>query len=236
MKNFFSSLDLKKLPAHIAIIMDGNGRWAKKHNLPIIEGHTQGIKAVREVVEGCRELGIKYLTLYTFSEENWKRSPTEVKSLMNLLYEHLETELEELKENNVKVQFMGRLYKFPLKIRQRINKMIIATSENSGLILTLALSYSGRAEIVDAVQKIINSKIKKINVKTFKNYLYLPNLPDPDLIIRTSGEMRISNFLLYQLAYSELYITSVLWPDFSKEELGKAIYEFQQRKRRFGGR
>ncbi len=236
MKNPPFSLDLTKLPTHIAIIMDGNGRWAKIHNLPIVEGHKKGIEVVRKVVEGCGELGIKYLTLYTFSEENWKRSPKEIKSIMDLLYKHLETELDELNKHNVKVQFMGRLYKLPLKIRKRINRMALMTTKNTGLTLTLALSYSGRAEIVDAVQKIVNSNVKKINVKTFKHYLYIPNLPDPDLVIRTSGEMRISNFLLYQLAYSELYITPILWPDFKKEDLFKAISEFQRRKRRFGGR
>jgi undecaprenyl diphosphate synthase len=229
-------IDKTKLPYHIAIIMDGNSRWAKNKNLPTIEGHREGIESVRDIVESCGIIGIKYLTLYTFSEENWKRSPMEVREIMNLLYEHLESELDELNKNQVKVQFIGRLHKLPRKIQTRIEKMIFVTQNNKGLCLTLAISYGGRAEIVDAVKKIIALGVKKITAKSFKKYLYLPDLPDPDLLIRTSGEQRISNFLLYQIAYTELYITPTLWPDFRTTHLLQAIHNYQQRERRFGGR
>ncbi|MCK4351949.1 isoprenyl transferase [candidate division WOR-3 bacterium] len=228
------NIDKARLPAHIAIIMDGNGRWAKKRHLPKIEGHKKGIESVRDIVESCGEIGIHYLTLYTFSEENWKRSVLEIRNLMHLLQEHLDKELDELNKDNVRVWFIGRLYKFPLSIRQRIQKMLTTTQNNTGLTLILALSYGGKAEIVDAVQKIINNEIKKINENSFKKYLYAPKLPDPDLLIRTSGEQRISNFLLYQTAYTEIWVTDVLWPDFETPHLLQAIQNYQHRKRKFG--
>lgn len=227
-------IDKSRLPRHIAIIMDGNGRWAKEKKLPRIKGHKEGIESVREIVETCGAIDIPYLTLYTFSEENWCRPLTEIKEIMNLLYDHLESELYELNRNRVKVQFIGRLHKLSRKIRARMEKMVEITKNNTGLCLTLAISYGGRAEIIDAVHKIINSEVKRINEKTFKKYLYTSNLPDPDLLIRTSGEQRISNFLLYQIAYSEIYISPVFWPDFRTNDLLQAIYEYQCRERRFG--
>ncbi|MBI4723141.1 MAG: isoprenyl transferase [Candidatus Stahlbacteria bacterium] len=225
-----------KLPVHIAIIMDGNGRWAKEKKLPRIEGHREGIESVRDIVESCGEIGIKYLTLYTFSEENWSRPIMEVKEIISLLYEQLDTELDGLNQNNVKVQFIGRIHKLPGKVKKRIERMVTTTQKNTGLCLTFAISYSGRAEIIDAVNKIIDLRIKKVNEKGFKKYLYTHTLPDPDLLIRTSGEQRVSNFLLYQIAYTEIVFTSILWPDFRTNELLQSIYEYQQRERRFGGR
>lgn len=229
------NIDKKKLPKHIAIIMDGSGRWAKQRKLPRIAGHREGIESVRDIVESCGEIGVSYLTLYTFSEENWRRPIREIRGLMQLFKEHLDNELERLNKNNVRVQFIGRLHKMPTSIRTRIKKMTEITKNNTGLVLTLAISYGGRIEIVDAVRKIIESKVKRINETSFKKYLYAPQLPDPDLLIRTSGEQRISNFLLYQIAYSEIYITSVLWPDFKTPHLMEAIQDYQQRKRKFGG-
>ena len=228
-------IDKSKLPRHIAIIMDGNGRWAKDKGLPRIDGHREGIESVREIVESCGALGIPYLTLYTFSEENWSRPTSEIRNLMRLLSKSLESEIDKLNENRVRVWFMGRLYKLPLPVRTRIQRMSNTTKNNDGLTLTLALSYGGRAEIVDAVHKIIKSGIKRIDEKVFKRYLYTPELPDPDLLIRTAGEQRVSNFLLYQIAYSEIWITPVLWPDFRTPDLIQAIQDYQLRKRKFGG-
>jgi undecaprenyl diphosphate synthase len=225
----------RRLPRHVAIIMDGNGRWAKQKKLPKIEGHREGIESVRDIVESCGVIGIQYLTLYTFSEENWRRSVTEIKDLMSLLYRHLESELDELSKNRVRVEFMGRLHKLPGRVRQRMMNMVESTRNNAGLRLTLAVSYGGRAEIVDAVRKIIDSGVKRVTEKSFKKYLYAPDMPDPDLLIRTSGEQRISNFLLYQIAYSEIFITPLLWPDFRTNEFLQAIHEYQRRNRRFGG-
>lgn len=229
-------IEKRKLPRHIAIIMDGNGRWAKERKLPRIEGHKEGIESVRDIVESCGEIGISYLTLYTFSKENWKRPITEIREIMNLLYEHLESELQELNKNQVRVQFIGRFHKLRKKIRDRMQNMVEATKNNTGLCLTFAISYSGRAEIIDGVREIIKSGVKRIDEQSFRKYLYASNHPDPDLLIRTSGEQRVSNFLLYQIAYTEMYITPVLWPDFRTHELLQAIYEYQQRERRFGGR
>lgn len=225
-----------KLPVHVAIIMDGNGRWASKHKLPVIEGHREGVESVRDIVESCRVIGVKYLTIYTFSEENWYRPPAEVAGLLKLLHHHLESEIDELNENKVRVQFIGRINKFPSSVKKRMERMLEVTAKNKGLVLSVALSYGGRAEIIDAVNKIVSSGVKKVNEKSFYKYLYDPGLPDPDLLVRTSGEQRISNFFLYQLAYSEIYITPVLWPDFRTPELLDAIKWFQQRERRFGRR
>ncbi|MDI6840810.1 MAG: isoprenyl transferase [bacterium] len=227
-------IDKNKLPNHIAIIMDGNGRWAKNRGLPRIEGHREGIESVRDIVESCGDIGISNLTLYTFSEENWNRPMSEITELMKLLTHTLESELYELNKNKVRVQFIGRLHKLPYSVRTRMQKMIETTKNNTGLNLTLALSYGGRSEIIDAVRKIIRSNVKRIDERTFKKYLYAPELPDPDLLIRSSGEQRISNFLLYQIAYTEIYITPVLWPDFRTAELIQAIQEYQRRKRKFG--
>ncbi len=227
-------IDKRKLPQHIAIIMDGNGRWAKNRNLQRIAGHREGIESVRNIVESCGEIGISYLTLYTFSEENWNRPLNEIRKIMALLANHLESELPELNKDNVKVQFIGRLHKLSGGIRRKIQKMTETTKNNTGLCLTLAISYGGRSEIIDAVRKIIQSGVKRVTEKSFKKYLYTSGIPDPDLLIRTSGEQRISNFLLYQIAYTEIFVTPVLWPDFKTPELLQAIREYQQRTRRFG--
>jgi len=194
-------------------------------------GHYQGVERVRDITRKCGELGVKYLTLYTFSTENWQRPEEEVREIMSLLTKVIRREEKELMENNVKLKVIGRIKDLPKEPRRALRELIRKTSNNTGLVLTLALSYGGRQEIIDAVKKI---RGKRVSIKNFKNYLYDPDLPDPDLLIRTGGEMRISNFLLWQIAYSELYFTKTLWPDFSKEELLKAIKDYSSRERRFG--
>jgi undecaprenyl diphosphate synthase len=233
-------IDKEKLPRHIAVIMDGNGRWAKKKNLNRISGHLKGVDAVREVVTSCRELGIKVLTLYAFSQENWQRPKEEVAALMGLLKEYLLKECEEMLKNNIRLSAIGRLEDLPADVLMTLKDAIKKTEKCDGMILNLALSYSGRAEILHAVRKIV-SDLKKgrigeeeIDLSSFAQYLWTRDLPDPDLLIRTSGESRISNFLLYQIAYTELYLTETLWPDFNREELFKAIVDYQLRERRFG--
>ncbi|OGR82928.1 MAG: di-trans,poly-cis-decaprenylcistransferase [Elusimicrobia bacterium RIFCSPLOWO2_01_FULL_54_10] len=225
----------KPLPRHIAIIMDGNGRWAKSRGLPRIFGHRAGTQSVREAVKVCGELGIEALTLYAFSTENWARPKAEVSALMGLLSKMLSTEVSELNKSGVRLMAVGRLHELPAKVRGELEKAIDKLKSNTGLILNLALNYGGRQEIADAVNKIIHLGIKKVDEKILSKYLYTADLPDPDLMIRTSGEMRISNFLLYQLAYAELYVTPTLWPDFRREHLYQAIASFQARERRFGG-
>ena len=232
---------IEKIPRHIAIIMDGNGRWAQKRGLPRILGHRTGIESVREIVRACSELGVEYLTLYTFSRENWKRPPKEVKALMGMLKRLLRQEVEELHRRNVRIRAIGRIMDLPDEVRKELVKAIEITKNNDGLKLYLALSYGGRAEIVDAVKNVAR-KVKEnrlnlndIDEEIVRNSLYDPELPDPDLLIRTSGEMRISNFLLWQIAYTEIYVTPTLWPDFRKEELIKAIEDYRKRERRFGG-
>jgi undecaprenyl diphosphate synthase len=233
-------IDKEKLPHHIAIIMDGNGRWAKKKNLSRISGHIKGVNAVREIVTACRELGIKVLTLYAFSIENWKRPKDEVAALMGLLKEYLFKEGEEMIQNNIRLSAIGRLEDLPLDVRKTLNETIKKTERCDGMILNLALSYGGRSEIVHATQAIVSDfqkgKIKQeeINLQCFSQYLWTRGIPDPDLLIRTSGEFRISNFLLWQIAYTELYVTETLWPDFDRKELLKAIADYQSRERRFG--
>jgi len=234
-------LDRKRLPKHIAIIMDGNGRWAEKRNLPRIEGHKAAIAAVRDIVEACGELEIQTLTLYAFSTENWKRPSREVNGLMLLLRQQLQEQTGELNENNVRLRAIGQLNRIPRRVRQELEKSIHLTRSNTGLILNLALNYGGRQEIVQATRRIAQDveegrlKIKEINEDLFANYLYTANLPELDLLIRPSGEMRVSNLLLWQLAYAELYVTPTLWPDFRKRDLLLALVSYQQRKRRFGG-
>ncbi|MBM4307933.1 MAG: isoprenyl transferase [Deltaproteobacteria bacterium] len=233
-------IDKEKLPRHIAIIMDGNGRWAKKKNLNRISGHIKGVDAVREVVTSCRELGIKVLTLYAFSKENWQRPKDEVAALMGLLKEYLLKEREEMLKNNIRLSAIGRLEDLPTDVLITLRETIKETEKCDGMILNLALSYGGRSEILHAVREIISDlkkgKIREdeIDMSSFSNYLWTRELPDPDLLIRTSGEFRISNFLLYQMAYTELYLTETLWPDFNREELLKAIADYQLRERRFG--
>jgi undecaprenyl diphosphate synthase len=223
-----------KIPKHIAIIMDGNGRWASERNLPRIIGHKVGSESVREIIRVCLELGIEYLTLYSFSTENWQRPKEEIKGLMELLKFLLKNEVDELNRNGVSIKAIGRLDYLPNDVKNELFKAIEKTKNNNKLKLYLALSYGGRQEILDAVNKIINSKLEFVDEGTFRNFLYDPNLPDPDLLIRTSGEYRISNFLLWQISYSEFYFTKTLWPEFRREEFIKAIEDYSKRKRKFG--
>lgn len=233
-------IDQEKLPRHIAIIMDGNGRWAKKKKLNRIRGHIKGVDAVREVVTACAELGIKVLTLYAFSIENWQRPKEEVAALMGLLKEYLVKEGEEMVKNNIRLNAIGRLEDLPQDVLITLRETMKKTEKCDGMILNLALSYGGRSEILHAVRGIISDlkkgklKEEEIDLSAFQKYLWTGDLPDPDLLIRTSGESRISNFLLYQIAYTELYLTRTLWPDFNRKELLKAIADYQLRERRFG--
>lgn len=229
-----------EIPRHIAIIMDGNGRWAKSKNLPRIAGHREGVESVREIVKSSARIGVKYLTLYTFSTENWKRPKTEVTTLMRLLVKVLRREIQELHNNDVRLQAIGDIPALPKDVQKELADAIDKTRNNKTLTLVLALSYSGRWEIVDAVRSIARDlkegKIseEEIKIDTFSKYLNTKNIPDPDLLIRTSGEMRISNFLLWQLAYSEMYITPVFWPQFREKDLLEAIADYGKRERRFG--
>lgn len=233
-------IDRKKLPEHIAIIMDGNGRWAKKKGNERIFGHRNAIKAVRETVEAAAELGIAYLTLYAFSTENWNRPRTEIDALMSLLVSTLDSETKTLMDNNIQLAAIGDLESLPVKVRNHLQRTMKKTNGNTGMKLILALSYSGRWEIIDALKSIAR-KIEKgeleardLSFELFNEYLQTGGIPDPALLIRTSGEYRVSNFLLWQIAYAELYFTETLWPDFGKEELFEAICNFQNRERRFG--
>ena len=234
-------IDRNALPAHIAIIMDGNGRWARKRGLPRVAGHRAGINAVREVVEGSAELGIPVLTLYAFSVENWKRPLSEVSTLMQLLKEYLNKELANLNKNNIRFRTIGRTDELDASVQAELDKAITTTSCNGGMIFNVALNYGGRAEIVDAVNRLLNNGGRAaaanggVTEKDFAEYLYTAGQPDPDLLIRTSGELRISNFLLWQIAYAEIWVTETLWPDFEKRHLYEAILAFQKRERRYGG-
>ena len=222
---------------HVAIIMDGNGRWADRRGLPRVEGHRQGARQVSEVLEAAQEAGVEFLTLYAFSTENWKRPPSEVAALMGLLEEFLDDKLPELMEKNVRLRTVGRTDGLPAGARRKLLAAIKATAGNTAGTLNLALNYGGRAEIVDAVNRILSEKpTGKIDENSFRNYLYAPDIPDPELMIRTSGELRLSNFLLWQLSYAELYVTDTLWPDFGTAEFRKALDAFAGRDRRFGGR
>ncbi len=238
--SFKEKLDLKKLPKHIAIIMDGNGRWAKQKGNMRIFGHKSGVNGVREASEACAELGIGYLTLYAFSTENWNRPQIEVNALMELLVTTINSETPTLLKNNIRLSTIGNINDLPLKTRDKLIDAIEKTSNNTGLVLNLALSYSSKSEIIQAVKTIIDKvqlgqiSVNDIDETLFENCLYTAGMPNPDLLIRTSGEQRISNFLLWQIAYSELYFTNVLWPDFNRENLYQAIYDYQQRERRFG--
>ena len=229
-------IDKTNLPKHIAITMDGNGRWAKTKGKLRILGHQKGINAVREVVEAAVEIGIKYLTLFAFSTENWNRPRKEVNALMTLLVSSIHEETKTLMENDICLTVIGNISELPQKAQEKLAKAIKKTKNNSRMTLVLALSYSSRWEILNAVENIIKDglTVKQINEDTFQQYLTTKNVPDPELLIRTSGEYRISNFLLWQIAYSELYFTDTLWPDFNKEELKQAILDYQSRERRFG--
>jgi len=228
------------LPRHIAIIMDGNGRWAKERGLPRIKGHEQGAESVRAVTEACVEIGIEFLTVYAFSTENWRRPETEVQALWLLLEHFIAQETPTLMKNNVRLQAIGRLHELPTSCQQALREAIATTSKNTATTLILALNYSGRTELVDAVRELCREvaagarDIESIDAETVAAHLYTRGLPDPDLLIRTSGELRLSNFLLWQLSYTEIHVTPKLWPDFGKEELREAIAEFQKRERRYG--
>ena len=229
------------LPRHIAIIMDGNGRWAKQRGLPRISGHREGINSVREVVRAAGELGIQVLTLYVFSAENWRRPRREIGALMRLLQETTKREIDELMKNRVRLTVIGRLQDVTPAARRVLLDAVARTQGNTGLLLNLAINYGGRAELVDAVRSLAldvqagRVSAHAIDGNLFRKYLYTGELPDPDLLIRTSGEMRVSNFLLWQIAYTEIYVTDVLWPDFRREQLYRAILDYQGRERRFGG-
>ena len=240
MMGYKDQIDLLKLPQHIAIIMDGNGRWAKDKGKLRIFGHHNGVLSVRDVVEGAVELGVKYLTLYTFSSENWSRPKLEVMAIMELMVNTIHKEIETFMKNNVRLMAIGDLDMLPAKCRTELLNAINKTSVNTGLVLTLALSYSSRREILRAVKNIAGKvqkgelNIDDINEEVFENNLYTNGMPNPELLIRTSGEYRISNYLLWQIAYAELYFTTKLWPDFRKEDLYEAILNYQKRERRFG--
>lgn len=236
------AIDPDRLPAHIAVIMDGNGRWARQRNLPRVRGHQAGIKPVRMTVETCARMGIGALTLYAFSVENWKRPRQEVETLWRLLRIYLRRELPNLMKHRIRLTAIGRLDGLPADARRDLEEVVEATSRNRGLRVNLAINYGGRSEIVDAVNAVIEEARRKgrlsalrITEQAIAQHLYTAGQPDPDLLIRTSGEMRVSNFLLWQIAYAELYVTETLWPDFTRTELLQAILDFQRRERRFGG-
>ncbi|MDH5458491.1 MAG: isoprenyl transferase [Nitrospinota bacterium] len=235
-----NQVDLKRLPRHIAIIMDGNGRWAKKRMLPRVEGHRRGVKTVDKIVTLCAEMHIEALTLYSFSDENWNRPRSEIDALMKILDQYLNKELDRMMRENIRFNTIGRTHELPPSIQKLIRHSEDVTRNNDGLILTLALSYGGRQEIVDATKNIVRQvqegslSIEDIDFPVLESSLYTHDLPELDLLIRTSGEKRISNFLLYQMAYTELHYTQVLWPKFTEDDLLKAIIDFQSRERRFG--
>jgi undecaprenyl diphosphate synthase len=232
---------VKAVPRHVAVIMDGNGRWAQRRGLPRLAGHEQGAKSIRECIDAAIESGVEYLTLYAFSSENWKRPAIEVEGLMRLLERFLQEKLQELNDAGVRLQAIGRLNELPTICQRKLAEAIASTAANSRLTLILALSYSGRTEMVDAVRSIARDALagklaeEDITEKLFSKRLYTGNLPDPDLLIRTSGEVRLSNFLLWQLSYTEIHVTSKLWPDFQKEDFLNALRDFSQRTRRYGG-
>lgn len=238
---FLGRIDPKKIPAHVAIIMDGNGRWAKKRALPRLAGHKAGVKAVRQALEAAHDLGIKYLTLYAFSLENWRRPEDEVSGLMRLLVETVHGQLDELNVQGIRLNALGRWREMAPELVKEIERAVSETAGNTGGTLNLAVNYGARAEIVDAAKSLALSlkdgslAAESVTEEDFASRLYTAGTPDPELLIRTSGELRVSNFLLWQIAYAEIWISPVLWPDFKKQDLYEAIYEFQQRKRRFGG-
>ena len=234
-------ISIEKLPAHIAIIMDGNGRWAKKRFLPRNFGHQEGMKRVVEIVTSANNLGIKYLSLYAFSTENWKRPEDEVNGLMKILVIYINNELEKLHKNNVKINIMGDITKLPDFAKSEVIKALEKTSNNTGMTLNIALNYGGRDEIIRGVKKLVKDvelgiiDMKNIDTDSFSEYLYTKSQPDPDLLIRPSGELRLSNFMLYQIAYTEFYFSDILWPDFKERQLFEAVINYQERNRRFGG-
>ena len=240
MTELITDITSEQLPKHIAIIMDGNGRWAKQQNKPRVFGHRNGVKSVRDVIEACAEIGVEYLTLYAFSTENWKRPKLEVRTLMSLLVNSLKKELKTLQDNNIKLSMIGDITMMPSNAQKELKDVMEKTKNNNRLTLTLALSYGSRDEIVNVIKKISEKVVKNelqiedISENIINNHLYTFSLPDVDLMIRTSGEQRISNFLLWQCAYAELYFSKVLWPDFRRNHLFEAIKDYQNRERRFG--
>jgi len=234
-------IDMERIPAHIAIIMDGNGRWAKQRKLPRTMGHRAGMKNIKMMVEESSNLGVKYLTLYAFSTENWKRSKEEVGALMDLVVEFINKEFEELHRNNVKLNSIGDISKLPEKSRAAVENAMYKTRNNTGLTLNIALNYGGRDEIIKGVKEIAKEvlegklQVDNIDDKIISDHLYTSGMPDPDIVIRPSGELRLSNYLLWQSAYSEFWFSNINWPDFTKEDLRRAISDFQKRDRRFGG-
>jgi undecaprenyl diphosphate synthase len=233
-------IDKDRLPKHVAVIMDGNGRWAGVRKLPRVAGHRAGIESVRDIVESSARLGLQVLTLYAFSVENWKRPRKEIRTLMNLLKEYLRLELKNVHKNNIKFQAIGRIQELEESVRGELQRAMRTTKGNTGMILNIALNYSGRAELVDTFNRLLqeikrNGHKHTVSEELISQFLYTSGIPDPDLLIRTSGEMRISNFLLWQIAYSEIYITPTFWPDFRRKHLLEAILEYQRRDRRYGG-
>ena len=239
--DLLSQVDFARLPRHIAIIMDGNGRWARRRRLPRIAGHRAGAQAVRDTVEIGSQLGLTALTLYAFSTENWKRPPSEISTLMELLREYLRKELAEIHRNNIRLQILGRYEQLPLEVQQDLEDALRQTAGNTGMVLNVALNYSARTELVDAFNSILKRRRengvpeREVSEQTISDHLYTRGLPDPDLLIRTSGEMRVSNFLLWQIAYAEIWVTDTCWPDFTRRHLLQAILDFQKRERRYGG-
>lgn len=234
----FARIDLSRLPTHVAVIMDGNGRWARKRNLPRVEGHRAGSKSVREVVEAAAHLGVRYLTLYAFSRENWKRPKVEVSTLWTILVEYLRRDDKVLVKNNIRLKVIGRIEELPSDVRTELERVVRLTAGNTGLTVQMALSYGGRTEILDAVKKLFqqqNCDIESLDEERFADMLYSEDVPDPDLLIRSSGELRISNFLLWQIAYTEIWVTPELWPDFRRQHFLEAVIDYQSRNRRFGG-
>jgi undecaprenyl diphosphate synthase len=234
-KTLESQIDYSRLPNHVAIIMDGNGRWARERRLPRIFGHRAGMSSVKKVIELAVKIKLKCLSLYAFSTENWVRPEKEIKGLFNLLRHYLKKERKNILKNNIKLKVSGDLTKLPKDLQRSLAELMKESDSNTGLVLNLCINYGARQEIVNAVNKIISSKEKNVSIENFNKYLYLPEFPEVDLLIRTSGEMRISNFMLWQCAYAEFYFTKTFWPDFREEEFYKAILEFQKRERRFGG-
>jgi undecaprenyl diphosphate synthase len=234
-------IDKSRLPSHVAIIMDGNGRWARKKGLPRVEGHRKGVEVIREIIKAADGLGVKFLTLYAFSTENWKRPKREVFALMRLMKYYLRSETNKLNEKNIKIRAIGDISGIPAASSRELAESIKKTSGNSGMTLTLAINYGGRTEIIDGIKKAFKDSAEgKINPENitqedFEKYLYTAGLPDPDLLIRTGNEMRISNFLLWQIAYTELWVTPLFWPEFTKGDFFNAVLDYQKRKRRFGG-
>ena len=235
------AIDFARLPRHVAVIMDGNGRWAKLRHKPRVEGHRAGIASVRDVVETSARLGLQVLTLYAFSVENWKRPQSEVTTLMGLLKRYLRSELDTLLRNNIRFRVIGRMEELPADVQDELRRGMERTADRSGLLFNIALNYGGRTEITDAVRLLAadvaagRREPGAIDEDTLSSYLYTAGLPDPDLLIRTSGEMRVSNFLLWQIAYAEIWVTDVLWPDFRRKHLLQAVADYQKRERRYGG-